>query len=120
MVAAASLFPVHPPAPEDEQRILLHDVPWATYVMLRDSIESAAVRMTYLKGRLEIMRPSRGHEVEKTQIARLLELFCLERDIPFSAMGPPLFAKKRGSADSSRTSAIRAGRTRRSPRSRSR
>lgn len=50
--------------------------------MFRDAIESASVRMTYIEGTLEIMRPSRAHEVEKKQISRLLELFCLERDIP--------------------------------------
>lgn len=94
MVAAPSTFPLDAPAPEAEQRILLNDVPWAAYVTLRDSIESAAVRMTYLEGRLEIMSPSRGHEVGKTQIARLLELFCLERDIPLFGYGSTTFRKE--------------------------
>jgi Uma2 family endonuclease len=94
MVAALSTFPLDAPAPETEQRILLNDVPWAAYVTLRDAIESAAVRMTYLEGRLEIMSPSRGHEVGKTQIARLLELFCLERDIPLFGYGSTTFRKE--------------------------
>lgn len=94
MVAAAPLFPVRPPSVEDEQRILIGGVPWATYVMLRDSIESAGVRMTYLEGWLEIMSPSREHEVEKKQIARLLELFCLERDIPLFGYGSTTFRKE--------------------------
>lgn len=94
MVAAAPLFPVRPPSAEDEQRILIRGVPWATYVMLRDSIESPRVRMTYLEGWLEIMSPSREHEVEKTQIARLLELFCLERDIPLFGYGSTTFRKE--------------------------
>lgn len=62
--------------------------------MLRDSIESAAIRMTYLEGQLEIMSPSRGHEVGKKQIARLLELFCLERDIPLFGYGSTTFRKE--------------------------
>lgn len=94
MVAAASMFPLMPPSKEEEQRILLTDVPWSTYVVLRDSIESASVRMTYLEGSLEIMRPSRGHEVGKKQIARLLELFCLERDIPLFGYGSTTFRKE--------------------------
>lgn len=94
MVAAAPLFPIRLPSREDEQRILIGGVPWATYVMLRDSIESAGVRMTYLKGWLEIMSPSREHEVEKTQIARLLELFCLEHDIPLFGYGSTTFRKE--------------------------
>jgi len=40
------------------------------------------------------MSPSRGHEVTKTQIARLLELFCLERDIPLFGYGSTTFRKK--------------------------
>lgn len=71
--------------------MLLEGVSWATYVMLRDSVDSPGVRMTYFEGTLEIMSPSRAHEVEKTQIARLLELFCLERDIPLFGYGSTTF-----------------------------
>lgn len=94
MVAAPLLYPVLPPPVEQEQRILIGGVSWATYVMLRDSIESPGVKMTYLEGWLEIMSPSRAHEIEKTQIARLLELFCLERDIPLFAYGSTTFRKE--------------------------
>ncbi|MBX3191604.1 MAG: Uma2 family endonuclease [Labilithrix sp.] len=94
MAAATTLFPVHAPSPADEQRILLSNVPWATYVVLRDSVDSSGVRMTYLKGWLEIMSPSREHEVDKTQIARLLELFCLERDIPLYGYGSTTFRRE--------------------------
>lgn len=99
MVAATSLFPLTAPRPEDEPRILLSNVPWEAYETLRDGIESASVRMTYLEGWLELMSPSRGHEVSKKQIARLLELFCLERDIPLFGYGSTTFKnkeKKRG------------------------
>jgi Uma2 family endonuclease len=94
MVALASPYPVHVPSRSDEQRILLNNVPWATYVMLRDSLDSSGVRMTYLEGSLEIMSPSREHEVDKTQIARLLELFCLERDIPLFGYGSTTFREE--------------------------
>jgi len=94
MAAATSLFPLQLPRPEDEQRILLSNVPWEAYEALRDGIESASVRMTYLEGWLEIMSPSRGHEVTKKQIARLLELFCLERDIALYGYGSTTFRKK--------------------------
>jgi len=94
MAAAITLYPIHVPSPADEQRILLSNVPWSTYVVLRDSIDSPGVRMTYLEGRLEIMSPSRGHEVDKKQIARLLELFCLEKDIPLFGYGSATFRKE--------------------------
>jgi Uma2 family endonuclease len=67
---------------EAERRVLLSGVPWSTYVVLRDTVESRGVRMTYLKGWLEIVTNGRTHEVGTKQIARLLELFCLEKDIP--------------------------------------
>ncbi len=94
MVAATPLYPTRGALPDEEQRVLLDGVSWATYVMLRDSVDSPGVRMTYLEGRLEIMSPSRAHEVEKTQIARLLELFCLERDIPLFGYGSTTFRKE--------------------------
>ena len=39
-------------ASSEEPRVLLPNVPWAAYVVLRDAIESASVRMTYLEGLL--------------------------------------------------------------------
>lgn len=85
MVAAQSLFPIEPAA--EEQRLVVSGVPWETYVTLREALDHTNLRMTYLEGTLEIMSPSRRHEVEKTQIARFLELFCLERDIPLYGYG---------------------------------
>ena len=94
MVAAVPMFPVHAPSPDDEPRVLIPGVPWGAYVVLRDAIESPGVRMTYLEGSLEIMSPSKLHEVTKKQIARLLELFCLERDIPLFGYGSTTFRKE--------------------------
>ena len=96
MAQVASAFPVHVPTAAEEQRILLHGVSWATYVMLRDTHESRHLRMTYLKGSLEIMSTSRRHEVERAMIARLLELFCLERGIPLFAYGRTTWRKEEG------------------------
>ncbi len=93
MVAATTLGDLQPRV-EDESRVLLGGVPWSTYVVLRDTVDSPGLRMTYLEGRLEIMSPSRTHEVSKKQIARLLELFCLERDIPLFGYGSTTFRKE--------------------------
>lgn len=86
-MVAVSLFPIEAPVVAEERRILLSNVPWSTYVVLRDSVDGPGLRMTYLKGELEITSPSREHEVSNTQIGRLLELFCLERDIPLYGYG---------------------------------
>jgi Uma2 family endonuclease len=98
-VARHARTPERGDPPEHEDRVVLSGVPWATYVVLRDSIESASIRMTYLEGRLEIMSPSRRHEVNKKQVARLLELFALEKDIPLHGYGSTTFrveARARG------------------------
>src|SRR6267154_3542207 len=84
-------------APSDsdpESRVLLGGIPWSVYVALRDSIASGAVKMTYLEGDLEIMSPSRRHEVENTMLGRLLELFALEKDIPLYGYGSMTMRKK--------------------------
>lgn len=93
MVAAAST-PAPATASElivEERRVLLYDVPWSTYVVLRDSLDQSGgrhVRLTYLEGRLEIMSPlSAEHEVNKKLIGRMLELLCLERGIPLYGYG---------------------------------
>lgn len=93
-VVAATQFPVHARSDSEESRVLLHDVPWSTYVVLRDTVDSSGIRMTYLRGALEIMSPSRRHEVSKKQIARLLELFCLERGIPLYGYGSTTFRRE--------------------------
>jgi Uma2 family endonuclease len=96
MAQVASAFPVHVPTAAEEQRILLHGVSWATYVMLRDTHESRHLRMTYVKGTLEIMSPSRRHAVESVMIARLLELFCVERAIPLFGYRDTTWRKEEG------------------------
>ena len=65
-----------PAPPAGEQRILLHGVTWKDYLILRDVLDGPSPRMTYLEGTLELMSPSPNHELWKTNIARLLELYA--------------------------------------------
>ena len=96
MSANAAVFTPPAQGTEDhEPRIVLSQVPWAAYVVLRDAIASSGVRMTYLGGQLEIVSPSRKHEVSKKQIARLLELFALERSIPLYGYGSTTFREEK-------------------------
>jgi Uma2 family endonuclease len=85
----------------EDQRFVLHGVPWGTYVSLRDTLDESGsgVRMTYLEGTLELMSPSRNHEDYKTIIARLLEAYAEENDLDLRGFGGMTFrkkAKKRG------------------------
>jgi Uma2 family endonuclease len=66
---------------------------------VRDLLDGPGIRLTYLCGALEIMSPSRRHEDLKKRIARLIELFALERDIALYSYGSTTFrreAKERG------------------------
>lgn len=81
-----------PPPPSDvDQRVILHGVSFREYCDLRERFDSPGVRMTYFEGALEIMSPSRKHEDIKTRIARLLEVFALERNIPLYGYGSTTF-----------------------------
>jgi Uma2 family endonuclease len=89
MVAAFSLPPVSPPpAPRPgEVRVRLSGVPWDTYVSLSDAVTSPGVRMTFHRGELEIMTTSREHEEAKKILARLIEMYAVERDVPLRGYG---------------------------------
>ncbi|HVH46993.1 MAG TPA: Uma2 family endonuclease [Labilithrix sp.] len=96
MAAAASLELTVPPP---EQRMLLRSVSWKEYVLLRDVLDGPGVRMTYLGGILELMSPSPAHELWKTNIARLVELFAHVRGIELHGYGSTTFkseVKQRG------------------------
>lgn len=98
MVAALPLATTEPR--HDESRFVLQGVPWWTYVALRDALEDCAgLKLTYLEGTLELMRPSMLHEDAKTIIARLLEAWATERRIDLRGFGSTTFrreARQRG------------------------
>jgi Uma2 family endonuclease len=73
----------------------LGEVTWADYQrVLELRGDRSAPRITYLEGRLEIMSPSRSHESIKSIIGRLVETYCLERDVEFSTYGSWTLEKK--------------------------
>lgn len=80
--------------PAGEQRFLLHGVDWRTYCVLRELLDSPGLRMTYLEGELELMSPSLRHEAIKKMIARLIEAFALERDVPLYGYGSTTFKRE--------------------------
>lgn len=99
MATPAVHLPASPSRDDVDERVVLRNVDWRTYSAIRELIDSPGVKMTYLHGALEIMSPSRKHEGIKTRVARLVELFTLERDIPLYGYGSTTFkreAKERG------------------------
>ncbi len=53
-----------------------------------------SLRMTFLEGTLEIMTTSPEHELTKTIIARLLELWAMERNVALVGYGAATFRKR--------------------------
>jgi Uma2 family endonuclease len=76
--------------------VLVNGVDWRAYVLLRELLDSPGLRLTYLEGALEIMTPSRRHERVKKTLARLLEVFALERDVPLLGYGSTTFRREAG------------------------
>ena len=84
-----------------ESKITLYNVTWAQYDTLVTSFidRSPSLRMTYLKGTLQIMTTSAEHERLKKIIARLIEAYAEEKDIELNGYGGATFrkqAKERG------------------------
>ena len=77
-----------------EQRFLLHGVSWQTYVGLRDSPENEHVRMTYDRGEMEIMSPSKTHEQYASLIGLLLHTWTLEQDIDIQSCRTVTFKRE--------------------------
>jgi Uma2 family endonuclease len=74
--------------PTEDRTVVLSGVGWADYQRLLEIRgEHSVPRFAYNNGGLEIMSPSRSHEAIKALIGRLVETFCIERDIEFSTYG---------------------------------
>jgi Uma2 family endonuclease len=74
--------------------MILFGVSWDDYVLLRDTLDMGGLKMTYCEGTLELMSPSRLHELWKTSIARMIELYALEKDWPLNGYGSTTFRRR--------------------------
>lgn len=87
------------PATQPEQHMVIRGVRWKDYVILREALDTPGLRMTFCEGVLELMSPSRDHELWKTSAARLIELYAFLRELPLVGYGSTTFrneAKERG------------------------
>lgn len=83
------------PPTDLDQRVVLTGVTWEQYEALLELFgdDPPGIRMAYLEGELELMSPTRKHERVKKILARLLELYALERDIALTALGSTTFRR---------------------------
>ena len=79
-----------------EQRLVLDNVAWKDYETIGKALsDRPALRLTYDRGRLEIMTTSFEHERRKCLLGRLIDVLSEEFDVPIGAAGSTTF-KKRG------------------------
>jgi len=79
-----------------DQFVVLHNISWSDFeALLEMRGETAAPRIAYVDGELQLMAVSKSHEGIKTSIARLLEAYAEERDIALNGFGSWTLMKKR-------------------------
>ncbi len=84
---------------DSEQRLILTGISWEEYEQFLESLgDSATYRTIYLEGVLEIMSPSRRHEVSKRNIGRLLEVYLEAAEIDFWGLGSTTLRVDKGKA----------------------
>lgn len=78
-----------------DTRIVLYNVSWETYEKLTDDLaDTAAPRLTYDQGRLEIMSPTPEHERFNRTINLIVEIVAVELDISLEVLGSTTFKRK--------------------------
>lgn len=79
---------------ETEERYTISRVSWQQYeAVLANLADSPWYRITFLDGVLEILAPSRKHESQKDNIARLLGVYFEETRTRFYGLGSTTFRK---------------------------
>ncbi|PYS73977.1 MAG: hypothetical protein DMF69_03240 [Acidobacteria bacterium] len=75
--------------------LILTDVSWEDYdQLLTDLGATSALKITYDRGRLEVMSPSQKHERFKEIIARIVYLIADEMDIPIESLGSTTYKQE--------------------------
>jgi Uma2 family endonuclease len=71
------------------RHIVLHGISWDEYTrtLLERDAEGSHSHVTYDNGEMEIMTHGDNHERAKTALARLIETYALEADIPILGLG---------------------------------
>jgi Uma2 family endonuclease len=80
----------------DDAMLILHGVTWEEYEQLLDDMKIwPGMRVTYYKGRLEVVSPSSKHEKIKVFIHDLATAFCEHKNIAMENLGSTTFKRER-------------------------
>ncbi|HEX5085099.1 MAG TPA: Uma2 family endonuclease [Blastocatellia bacterium] len=78
--------------------LIFEDVTWDDYEeLLREFSDNSHYRISYDKGRLEIMSPSERHEYRKSILGSLVEILTEELDMGLVRLGSTTWKKKKNS-----------------------
>ena len=89
-----------------DTKIVLYNVSWETYERLTDDLaDTAAPRLTYDQGRLEIMSPTPEHERLNRTINLIVEIVAVDLDISSRSSARQRSSERASRAVSSRTRA---------------
>ena len=77
-----------------QQHVVFDNVPWEFYEHLLRVVGDRPIRITYYRGKIEIMSPLAKHETWKKRIARLLEMMTYELRIDMEPLGSTTFRRK--------------------------
>ena len=71
-----------------DQHLVYYGITWSQFKLIQAGFADApGVRLSYFNQTIEILMPGRTHELFKSVIGMLLELFCLELLLEFDPMG---------------------------------
>jgi Uma2 family endonuclease len=74
-------------------RIVLYNVGWQTYANLRQNLGDKPTRLTYDGNNLEIMSPSRWHELAGRFLGTMIRAMSAELDLPIASGGSTTFQR---------------------------
>lgn len=72
-------------------KLILYDVTWEEYEQLLEELKDRALRVSYIRGRLEILSSSFPHEKHKEFLVQLVSLFADEMDMTLETAGSTTF-----------------------------
>jgi Uma2 family endonuclease len=83
-----------PPQVAADDRVVLHHVTWETYErLLADDVERRVPRMTYDQGVLELVTPSKPHEMDAATIVRVVDIVAAVLGIPVQSVGSTTYRR---------------------------
>lgn len=83
------------PATHAEDRSLLREITWDTYVRLCDENQRRSTQMAYFEGELEIMSAGWGHETAKELIGSMFGVLAESLSLDFKSSGQHTFRHDR-------------------------